>query len=334
MIGKALLRVTHESEVGEARRAATSVAEHAGLPAARVAAVALLATELAANLVRHAQDGELLMQALEVEGAPVVELISLDRGPGMPDVARCLVDGYSTGGSLGAGLGGVRRMADTFDVYSRPDWGTVLVARVGDGDRHPATSRFEWAGISSPAQREQVCGDTWTVVAQDGVLFAMVADGLGHGPLAAEASQAAERLFTDTELGAPTEYLERAHRALGSTRGAAISVARGDAALQRLHFAGVGNVAGAIVGLDGHRGMAAHNGTIGAALPRLQTFEYGWPEQSLLVLHSDGLKSRWNLRDYPGLLARHPALVAAALYKDFRRANDDATVLVVRMRAA
>jgi hypothetical protein len=77
--------------------------------------------------------------------------------------------------------------------------------------------------------------------------------------------------------------------------------------------------------------MAGHNGTIGAALHRVQDFEYAWPDRALLVLHSDGLKTRWNLRDYPGLYARHPALVAAALYRDFRRPNDDVTILVGRM---
>jgi len=161
-----------------------------------------------------------------------------------------------------------------------------------------------------------------------------VADGLGHGPLAAEASQAAGRLFSDQGCEVPTEYLERAHRALGKTRGAAISIARGDCSEQRLVFAGVGNVSGAIVGPAEHHSMAAHNGTIGAALPRVQSFEYGWPERSLLILHSDGLKTRWSLQSYPGLQAHHPALVAAALYKDHRRANDDATVLVARTRAA
>ena len=334
MTGRAALGIAHESDVGEARRAASAVAEQAGLPAGRLAAVALLATELAANLVRHAQAGELLVHVLPVDGAPVVELISLDRGPGMADVSRCLTDGYSTAGTMGAGLGGVRRMADAFDLWSRPEWGTVLVARVGDGQRRAPTSRFEWSCISSPAPHEQVCGDAWEVAARDSVLSAMVADGLGHGPLAAEASQAAGRLFSDQGCDEPTEYLERAHRVLGRTRGAAISIARGDASEQRLVFAGVGNVSGAIVGADEHRSMAAHNGTIGATLPRVQSFEYGWPERSLLILHSDGLKTRWSLQSYPGLHTRHPALVAAALYKDHRRANDDATVLVARTRAA
>ena len=324
----AAVAVTHESQVGEARRAATRVAAHAGLPAARAAVVALLATEMAANLARHAQQGELLVQARTVDGRPMVELISVDSGPGIPQVDRCLSDGYSTGGTLGAGLGTLRRMADTFDIYSRRDWGTLLVARVGDGEPPSSPSGFEWACISVPERHETVCGDSWCVEDRDASLRLMVADGLGHGPLAAEASLAAGRVFAESGSADAQDYMARAHSALRSTRGAAISVARGSVAERRVEFAGVGNVSGAIVGAQAHVAMVTHGGTVGASLPRVQVFEYEWPEQALIVLHSDGIRTRWSLRDYPGIHARHPALVAAAIYKDFRRDNDDVTVLV------
>jgi len=327
------LPVRHGSGVGEARRAAQRLAERAGLPAARAAAVALLATELAANLARHAREGELLLRALAPPGGPAVELLSVDRGPGMADVERCLADGYSTAGTPGTGLGAVRRIARDFDIWSRPGWGTLVLARVGRDARPAPAERFDWGCVSLPAARESVCGDGWALQQRDGEVTLMVADGLGHGPLAAEASDAACRVFAEDPLPEPADFLERAHRSLGSTRGAAIGAARGSASALRLRFAGVGNVAGAVVGPDSQHGLASHNGTVGAQLPRVQAFDYDWPDRALLVLHSDGLRTRWNLRDYPGLHARHPALVAAALYRDFRRPNDDVTVLVARAAA-
>jgi anti-sigma regulatory factor (Ser/Thr protein kinase) len=332
MTGQTALPIGHESGVGDARRAAVRLAERAGLPAARAAAVALLATELATNLARHARDGELLMQALASPVGPAVELLSVDRGPGMADVERCLVDGFSTGGTAGSGLGAVRRIADDFDIYSRPGWGTLVFARVHG--RPAAAERFDWGCISLPAARETVCGDGWALRQLDHELMLMVADGLGHGPLAAEAAEEACRLFAEEPPSEPTAFLERAHRSLGATRGAAIGVVHGSASDLQLTFAGVGNVAGAVVEPAGQRSFAAHNGTVGAHLPRLRAFEYPWPDRSLLVLHSDGLRARWDLRDYPGLHARHPALVAAALYRDYRRPNDDVTVLVARAAAA
>ena len=331
MTWNALVRVTHESQIGEARRVASRIAAQAGIPAVRAAAVALLATELAANLVKHARDGELLVQSSSLGGPPAVEMLAIDQGPGIADVDRCLSDGYSTTGTMGAGLGGIRRMSDAFDVYSRPDWGTVVLARVGD---RAADERFEWGCISLPPPQELVCGDAWSIQVRDGTYSVMVADGLGHGPLAADAARAAERIFAANDFREPREFLEQAHRALATTRGAAISVALGSTHDRRLTFAGVGNVAGAIVGLEDHRNLVAHNGTIGATLPRVQSFDYEWPDRALLVLHSDGLRSRWSLSAYPGLNVRHPSLVAGVLYKDFRRGNDDVTVVVGRRKAS
>ena len=331
MTAEARVRVTHESQVGEARRVAARIAAQAGLPSVRAAAVALLATELAANLVKHAHDGELLVQSSGLGGSPAVEMLAIDQGPGIPDVDRCLADGYSTSGTLGAGLGGIRRMSDAFDVYSRPDWGTVVHARVGE---RPADDRFQWGCVSVPSPHELVCGDAWSIQVRGASYSVMVADGLGHGPLAAEAAGAAEKIFAANEFSEPRRFLEEAHRALLSTRGAAISVAHGSTTDRRLSFAGVGNVAGAIVGPEDHRYLVAHNGTIGASLPRVQTFDYDWPDRALLVLHSDGLKSRWSLSDYPGLHGRHPAVIAGVLYKDFRRGNDDVTVMVGRRKAS
>ena len=330
MSGALVVHISHESEVGEARRAVARVAVQAGLGESKAGTATLLATELASNLVRHAQGGELLVQTLVIDGVPVIELIALDNGPGMADVERCMADGFSTAGTLGVGLGGVRRMASTFDVYSRPGWGSIFLARVNGDDSQRARERFEWGCVSLPVRGETECGDSWSVDVHEQRIRAMVADGLGHGPLAARAAQEAGRVFAESRNIAPIDFLAQAHRALGSTRGAAVSVAQGYASEASLSFAGVGNVAGAIVGSQEQRGLAAHNGTIGATLPRVKAFEYEWPEHALLVLHSDGLRSRWSLRDYPGLHARHPAIVAAALYKDFRRGNDDVTVLAAR----
>jgi hypothetical protein len=65
---------------------------------------------------------------------------------------------------------------------------------------------------------------------------------------------------------------------------------------------------------------------------KLQQFQYDLLEGDLLLMHSDGLTSRWKLADYPGLSHRVPALIAAVLYRDFKRGRDDATVLVARLK--
>ncbi len=62
-------------------------------------------------------------------------------------------------------------------------------------------------------------------------------------------------------------------------------------------------------------------------------FGYAFPADALLVMHSDGLGSRWTLEAYPGLVRRHPALIAGILYRDFKRGRDDVSVVVARATA-
>lgn len=340
-----LVPLDDASRVGEARRAAVAVGTGCGLDADTGARLALVATETASNLVKHARGGVLLVRVVAAGPAhdpadPAarrgVELLAVDQGPGMADLARASRDGYSTAGSAGAGLGAMRRMADAFDVDSRPGRGTVLVARVWapappDGAAAPA---FALGAVSLPAPGEHACGDAWAAVEADGRLWLMVADGLGHGPLAAAAARPAARLLRTVVAGGtpagPVEVVERAHLALRATRGAAVSVAVVDPAARTVRFAGIGNVAGAVVTAGDARSMVAHNGIVGHEMRRAQEFAYGWSPDAVVVLASDGLRTQWRLEAYAGLLARDPALVAATLWRDCTRGRDDATVLAAR----
>jgi hypothetical protein len=177
-----------------------------------------------------------------------------------------------------------------------------------------------------------VCGDAWRLArGRDGLLAVVVADGLGHGPLAAEAAEAACAVFEADPFAGPRAMIEAMHGATGGTRGAAVAVARIDAAAGRLTFAGVGNISGTLMGADAEdrRGLMSHNGTVGHQVRKVQEIEYPWGPAAVLVLHSDGLQTRWALEKYPGLVRRHPAVIAGLLYRDFRRGRDDATVVVV-----
>ena len=74
--------------------------------------------------------------------------------------------------------------------------------------------------------------------------------------------------------------------------------------------------------------MVSYNGTVGHEVRKIREFTYLWPKGGLLVMHSDGLGTQWRLDRYPGLIARHPSLIAGVLYRDFNRGRDDVTVLV------
>ena len=321
--------VSDASQVGEARRTAVRMAEEASLSETECGAVGVVVTELATNLSKYASNGRILLQVLRRPSGACIEVLAIDSGPGLTDVERCLRDGFSTSGTPGTGLGAVRRMAAEFDIYSVPGAGTVVLARVGAPCGRPVAGGYQWAGLSSPAPHELVCGDAWRVVEREGDIALLVADGLGHGPFAAEASDRAVEAFDAGAFDARDVFLERAHRALSGSRGAAIAAAH-VARNAVVHYAGVGNIAGSVVTASQSRGMFSQNGTVGLQMRKAKQLDYEWPERALLIMHSDGVSNRWSLEAYEGLITRHPAVVAAVLLRDFGRGRDDATVVVVR----
>ena len=324
--------MTDASQVGMARRAASALGRRLGFDEHEAGKVALVVSEVATNLVKLARDGEILLGVARDGAVRGVGGLALDRGPGIANLAECLRDGYSTAGSPGTGLGAVRRLSATFDAYSG-DAGTAMVSFLWPGSPPPRDGiDVEGVCVAKPGQDR--CGDAWAFVHEPRRTLVMVADGIGHGPDAAAAARDACRVFEAAAPGAAVlDLLARVHDALRPTRGAAAAVAELDPGKRIVRFAGIGNIAGTIV-LDGHtRSMVSQHGILGHTVRKLQDFSYPWPPGATVVLHSDGLGTRWTFDAYPGLGRRHPLLAAAVLYRDFRRGNDDTTVVVVREAA-
>jgi len=318
------------SRVGEARRHGAQLAHECGLDDVAAGRLALVVTELATNLVRHADRGRLLLSARP--GGSVVEIIAIDEGPGIADIERSLGDGFSTGGTPGTGLGAVRRLARQFDLHSSAPGGTVIVARVGADDGPEPAHAVCTGAVSLSAPGERVCGDGWGFALQGDVAAMVVADGLGHGPDAAEAAAAALEAFAEDPLASPRVLLERTHRRLRSTRGAAVMLLQADAAAGVVRCAGAGNVVGRIVSGVTDRTLLSQHGTAGVTIRTPEETTLPWPEHALLVVCSDGIETRWKADAIAPVLGRDPALAAALLMRDHCRGRDDATVAVLRRK--
>jgi len=324
--------IADRSQIGEARRRAVALATRAGLGDLPREKVALLVNELGTNLVKHADGGELIVRALP--GRPVLEVLALDSGRGIASVEESFRDGHSTSGSPGTGLGAVRRLASFVDIYSSRPGGTAIVAQVAAPEALVPIPAWEVGAVSAPKPGEEVCGDGWAVSEVAGNYRMMMVDGLGHGQGAAEAARAAERCFEHDPGLAPGAQVSAIHEALRGTRGAAVAVAFVDRRAGVAVFAGIGNIAGSIISNGGSRQLVSLNGTAGHTLHKINEFTYPWIDGALLLVHTDGLVSRWDLARYPGLAQRHPALVAGVLFRDFNRHRDDVTVVTARERAA
>jgi anti-sigma regulatory factor (Ser/Thr protein kinase) len=324
------LVVEDTSHVSAARRSAGDLARALDFDEEAAGRVALVVTEAATNILKHAGRGEILLNASEAGGLRFVDVLALDRGPGMANVDRCFEDGYSTAGSAGTGLGAVRRLAGAIDVYSRPG-GTALLLRIGAGSPARAAgpvSRI--GGVSVALGGEAQCGDAWDHETRAGVLTVLVVDGLGHGASAAEAARECVRAFREHAGTAPAARVARLHEALRGTRGVALGVTEVDAGRRVVRFAGLGNITASVFGEGPVRHLVSHHGIAGHNAGKIGDYTYPWPDRGVLVMHSDGLATLRRIDPYPGLLERDPSLVAGVLYRDFSRRRDDATVVVAR----
>ncbi len=330
------LAIGDSSQVAEARRSAVALAVGLGFTETEAGRVAIVATEMVRNLVTHAYAGrQFLLCALRCDGATGVEMIALDKGPGIADIAQSLRDGHSTAGTPGTGLGAVFRLSTATDIHSLRGVGTALLAQVwrSPGIPEAAPDAAAVGGVCIARPGELHSGDSWAARDVGGRTLLLVADGLGHGEYAAAASDAAVAAFEAHPALSPASGVQAIHAALRGTRGAAVGVVELDAAKETARYAGVGNIAGVILSGEGGKSLVSHHGTAGGEVRRVEEFAYPWPRGAILILHSDGISTRWRLDDCPGLSLRHPSLIAGILYRDFARGTDDVTIVVARSAA-
>jgi anti-sigma regulatory factor (Ser/Thr protein kinase) len=324
-----VLPIEDSSQIGHARRTAQQLAQKHGFDATDAGRVALVVTELASNILKHATRGELHLRVLPRASGAGIEILAVDRGQGF-DVQTCLTDGFSTGGTQGIGLGAVSRQTQVFDVYADARGAVLLTRLYPRSDKAPDRR----VGISQHALHDDpACGDVWHLAFDGARISALVIDGLGHGEEAERAARAGESVFARSPFTSPLLLLEDIHRAMIGTRGGALAIAQFDGNGNALRFVGIGNIGGSLIAPDKSRGLASHPGIVGGQYRKAQPFDYAQVNGQLLIMYSDGLQSRWNLQDYPGLVHRHPAVIAAILHRDFCRGRDDVTVLVIALEA-
>ena len=107
---------------------ATRLAKETGLSSVAAQQVATVTSELARNILKYAGRGQIELEGLEHKGRKGVRLMASDSGPGIEDIEQAMAEHYSTGGTLGLGLSGAKRMMDDFTVTSQPGQGTRVEA--------------------------------------------------------------------------------------------------------------------------------------------------------------------------------------------------------------
>ncbi len=322
-------RVEAAASASAVRRAAERLAVELGMPERSIADLSIVAAEAAGNLAKHADEGVVLVRPVRTPEQAGVELVVVDRGPGMADLLHSVGDGHSTAGTLGIGLGAIVRQASWYDLHSTPGKGTVLAVQVWPAG---APASVWAAGLTRPLTGEPVSGDAFAVRDAEGRRQVMMCDGLGHGGLAAAAAHQAVRAFHDGPAAPPSAVLELVHKRLNHTRGAAVAIAELDPDAGLVRYAGLGNIAGTVVSGGGaRRGMVSLPGIAGHQRRQIRQFDYPITPDGVVLMHSDGVADRWSPSDYPGLITHSPLVIAATVLRDAGVRRDDAGVLVARL---
>jgi hypothetical protein len=318
MAAQVILSLSDAADVAEARRMAVNEALGEGFGAQDAGRVAIVATELAGSLVRHAGGGMLAVGRFDDADGRGIELLAIDSGLSPRD-----------GSGSPTRQAGIRELADRVQVDARPG-GTIVLARLRPHSLTAPGRDYLIGALSVPRAGDAIGGDDWMVRPRPGGITVLLADGAGHGAGAAAASGRAVVLLREHGAGPAESILRTMHHGLAASRGAAVAVADIDLVARRLSFAGLGGIAGLV--FDGAQELllVSQPGIAGHGTPDIAGFSCPLASPPMMVLHTAGFGTGWSLAATPGLASAHPGIVAGILYRDFRHARDDATVLVLR----
>lgn len=321
-------KVEDPSQIGVVRRFAMSLADDFSFDEEQKGRLGIVINELCTNLLHHARHGDILVRPIQYQNFSAIEILAVDRGPGIKNISESMVDGYSSSSTPGNGLGAIRRQSDVFDIYSIEGQGTVVLSIVNQIRNQQPSDQMQFGIICIPIDGERESGDAWEFHIERNCLQVMVADGLGHGLLAHEASTRALEIFSANRNQPLPLLMELVHQGLKSTRGAAVSIAKLNFETGILDFIGVGNIRCLLLEQEKMKTLVCQSGTAGLQIRLAKLFSLPWTKTNLLILHSDGINTRWDLNNYQGLLTRHPSIIAAVLYRDANRNSDDVTVFI------
>jgi anti-sigma regulatory factor (Ser/Thr protein kinase) len=329
-----IFEIRDASDVGRLRRAVLEMAKVEGLNDENCGRLAIISNEISTNILKHSKSkGHVLVRKINIISRIGLEIIGIDKGVGIKNVSNAIKDGYSTAGSLGMGLGAIKRLSDSFDIYSNLKNGTAILSRVYENtnlSNIKDETFYNTGAVSVQMPGQEVCGDDWCIVNFKNKIMILIVDGLGHGYGASKASQSAIECFKNNLSFNLEELIYKLDKSLIGTRGAVLSIAFIDQENNNILYAGIGNISAKIISNNKQQSILTYDGMVGGNVITVKQLSYLLPENSILILNTDGLHSNISIEDYPGLSNRSASLIAGVIYRDYSRGNDDATVIIFK----
>lgn len=334
--------VQNESALILLRARLAAIVQRLGFPDRKRENIALVASELVSNQVKHAC-GRGLIQIWQQPG-PILDIVALDYGPGIANLARAEEDGYSSVSTLGKGLGSIRRLSDESFVYTQQEsagnahkWnGTVFLARFQLGRKEaapdtehgeaPPAGGLEIGLFSRSLSDERYNGDRIYLQKIGDRLRWLHLDGLGHGELAQAAT--ADLASHLSHCDDPEALLGAVDRQLKGTRGAVAIAGELGLTERTLNIVGVGDMLARVMDGEEMHNLAFAPGVLGKEHKQPNRSDFKFGKRGLIISATDGIRRSWDTTSFPGLFHLHPQLIAYALGNIMGRISDDQSLCI------
>ena len=352
--GTIRIRIASETDATRSVVEATCFCRGVSLSDVDTQSVATAVSELSRNILKYAGEGEIYFQRRVEGNCSGILVTARDRGPGIENIDAAMSDHYSSSGTLGLGLPGVKRMMDEFfiesepgkgtqvsflkwsDTGTRPRSGTLTANRTGHaaaGDSQPCGKSplqdYECAAFVRPCPGERVSGDLALVERRDHLTLLALIDALGHGPDAYDVAIRAERILQGKWSCDAAACMRALHEGLRGSLGAVAGITIVDHATRTLRYVGVGNTAMRIFGSRNSR-LPSTAGTLGGQIRSPSEHRRVIAADDVVVMYTDGVKDRFELADYPQMRYQSATTIARAIVDRFGKVHDDAGCVVLR----
>lgn len=327
------MAISSPAEVIAIRRISKELAKEIGFEESVQEEIVLVVSELASNIIKYAHRGVVSLTPILVDERHGLMIEAMDRGSGFCE-KTALKDGFSSSGTLGCGLGAVNRMMDEFDIHTNEDnrTGTRIVCKRWLRSKLTVVGKcpFDIGIVSRPKHGEAFNGDSFVIKHGNGQSLVGVIDGVGHGPLAHQAAQAA-RQYIESHSDLPfLDIFRGVDRACRSSRGVVMALASIDWTSMKLRFGSVGNIEVKVNGAHEKFKFIVRRGIIGKSAPNPVITENDWRSNYILALHSDGLSTHWSWNDFSHHFDRPAQFLAEHMHRALEKDTDDTTLIIVK----
>lgn len=339
------VEIKERHQIFSVKRDIAKFAKELGFSDKEIDEISIAVIELGENLITHnVIEGEIIYSSFEEGKKKGLEIISIDKGPGIASIEAVMEDGFSSKKSLGIGLGAVKRMMSELSIESSVKYlqssidfsenlpSTKIIARKiikpKDKEISHLSKKTTFSLFTRSKIGEKYNGDNYILKSFDNKTLFGVIDGLGHGIGASEASNIARISILEhfsEELDVIVEFL---HQKLKKTRGVALSLGLIDYELEVFKYVGIGNVLARIFNAPAPIRPLNYNGTLGVSLRKYKIFDYPWDQNNVIILTSDGISSKYVLDDFFDVLYQHSMKIGQRIFKKFGKYYDDATILI------